>query len=113
MYQSRKHSREIFNTMIVHDYSLGADVLAKKPLTVDNLILLHNLIQFENLMPRFTATVPSCWTEIQQEQQQRRHPQHLQHQGEATQHTRTWKLQPDRSVLKSEGLFERNFQQNH
>ena len=75
---------------------IGTDLLAKKPLTVDNLILLHNLIQFENMMPRFTATVPSCWTEIQQEQQQRRHPQHLQHQGEATQHTRTWKLQPDR-----------------
>lgn len=99
---AKVNSRETFSIMIVHYRSLGTDVLAKKPLTVDNLILLHNLIQFENLMPRFTATVPSCWTEIQQEQQQRRHPQHLQHQGEATQHTRTWKLQPDRSVLKSE-----------
>ncbi|XP_022332916.2 dual E2 ubiquitin-conjugating enzyme/E3 ubiquitin-protein ligase BIRC6-like isoform X4 [Crassostrea virginica] len=85
--------------------SPGTDLLAKKPLTVDNLILLHNLIQFENMMPRFTATVPSCWTEIQQEQQQRRHPQHLQHQGEATQHTRTWKLQPDSSTW-DEHLFE-------
>jgi baculoviral IAP repeat-containing protein 6 len=64
-----------------------------------NLMILHNLIQFENLMPRFTATVPPCWSEIQQEQQQRRHPQHLQHQGEATQHTRTWKLQPDRYCI--------------
>jgi baculoviral IAP repeat-containing protein 6 len=62
-------------------------------------MILHNLIQFENLMPRFTATVPPCWSEIQQEQQQRRHPQHLQHQGEATQHTRTWKLQPDRYCI--------------
>lgn len=74
----------------------ASDILAKQPLSVENLVVLHNLIQFENLMPRFTATVPSCWAEIQQEQQQRRHPQHLQHQGEATQHTRTWKLQPDR-----------------
>ncbi|XP_062579414.1 baculoviral IAP repeat-containing protein 6-like [Saccostrea cucullata] len=85
--------------------SPGTDLLAKKSLTVENLMLLHNLIQFENLMPRFTSTVPSCWTEIQQEQQQRRHPQHLQHQGEATQHTRTWKLQPDSSTW-DEHLFE-------
>ncbi|XP_069118544.1 baculoviral IAP repeat-containing protein 6-like isoform X2 [Argopecten irradians] len=75
--------------------SPGSDMLAKQAVTVENLVILHNLIQFENLMPRFTATVPACWTEIQQEQQQRRHPQHLQHQGEATQHTRTWKLQQD------------------
>jgi hypothetical protein len=36
--------------------------------------------------------------EVQQEQQQRRHPQHLhqQHHGDAAQHTRTWKLQSDR-----------------
>ncbi|XP_053375851.1 baculoviral IAP repeat-containing protein 6-like isoform X2 [Mercenaria mercenaria] len=73
----------------------SSDLLAKQPLTFESLSHVHNLIQFENLMPRFTATVPPCWTEIQQEQQQRRHPQHLQHQGEATQHTRTWKLQPD------------------
>ncbi|OWF45700.1 baculoviral IAP repeat-containing protein 6-like isoform X2 [Mizuhopecten yessoensis] len=76
-------------------YSPGSDMLTKQPISVENLVILHNLIQFENLMPRFTATVPACWTEIQQEQQQRRHPQHLQHQGEATQHTRTWKLQQD------------------
>ncbi|KAK3094209.1 hypothetical protein FSP39_025467 [Pinctada imbricata] len=85
--------------------SPGTDVLAKQPLSVESLMILHNLIQFENLMPRFTATVPSCWTEIQQEQQQRRHPQHLQHQGEATQHTRTWKLQPDNNTW-DEHLFE-------
>ena len=59
-------------------------------------MILHDLIQFENLMPRFSATVPPCWNEIQQEQQQRRHPQHLQQQGEAMQHTRTWRLQQDR-----------------
>lgn len=79
-----------------------SDILARQPLSVENLMILHNLIQFENLMPRFTATVPPCWSEIQQEQQQRRHPQHLQQQGEATQHTRTWKLQPDRYFIKCE-----------
>ncbi|XP_076097651.1 dual E2 ubiquitin-conjugating enzyme/E3 ubiquitin-protein ligase BIRC6-like isoform X3 [Mytilus galloprovincialis] len=82
-----------------------SDILARQPLSVENLMILHNLIQFENLMPRFTATVPPCWSEIQQEQQQRRHPQHLQQQGEATQHTRTWKLQPDSSTWE-EHMFE-------
>ncbi len=72
------------------------DLLVKQPLTTDVLMLLHDLTQFENLMPRFSATVPPCWNEIQQEQQQRRHPQHLQQQGEAMQHTRTWRLQQDR-----------------
>ena len=77
---------------------VASEMLAKKPLTFETLSQLYGLTQFENLMPRFTATVPPCWTEMQQEQQQRRHPQHLQHQGEATQHTRSWKLQPDRWV---------------
>ncbi|XP_041353670.1 baculoviral IAP repeat-containing protein 6-like isoform X2 [Gigantopelta aegis] len=74
---------------------LGQEFLAKRPLTAEVLSSFHSLIQFENLYPRYTATVPPCWSEIQQEQQQRRHPQHLQQQGEATQHTRTWKLTPD------------------
>lgn len=80
---------------IFYSFCIISDVLAKHQLSFDSLCQLHNLIQFENLMPRFTATVPPCWNEMQQEQQQRRHPQHLQQQGEATQHTRTWKLQPD------------------
>lgn len=70
----------------------GVDYLANGLITPESLVALHSLTEFENLMPRFTATVPPCWSEIQQEQQQRRHPQHLQQQGEATQHTRTWKL---------------------
>ena len=76
-------------------YSLGSDYLSSQVLTAESLQQLHDLIQFENLMPRFTAVVPPCWLEIQQEQQQRRHPQHLTQQGEATQHTRTWKLTAD------------------
>ena len=68
----------------------------KQPLSAETLAALHSLTQFENLMPRYMATVPQCWTEVQQEQQQRRHPQHLQQHGEANQHTRTWRLQQDR-----------------
>ncbi|KAK3576772.1 hypothetical protein CHS0354_014586 [Potamilus streckersoni] len=83
----------------------GSELLAKQDLSFDNLVLLHQLTRFENLLPRFTATVPPCWNEIQQEQQQRRHPQHLQHQGEASQHTRTWKLQTDSNTW-DEHLFE-------
>ncbi|ELT93547.1 hypothetical protein CAPTEDRAFT_223860 [Capitella teleta] len=71
------------------------DLLVQQPLTSDVLSMLHDLTRFENLVPRFSATVPPCWSEIQQEQQQRRHPQHLHQHGEATQHTRTWRLQPD------------------
>ncbi|XP_029637353.1 baculoviral IAP repeat-containing protein 6 isoform X1 [Octopus sinensis] len=79
--------------------------LFAEPLTTEKLMRLHSLTEFENLMPRFSATVSPCWAEIQQEQQQRRHPQHLQQQGEATQHTRTWKLQPESNTW-DEHLFE-------
>jgi len=72
-------------------------LLIDEQLTTSVLSMLHNLTQFENLQPRFNAMVPSCWTEIQQEQQQRKHPQHLhQKHGDASLHTRTWRLQPDR-----------------
>lgn len=85
-------------------YLAASDYLTKQPLNPDNLAQLHSLTQFENLMPRFTAVVPPCWSEIQQEQQQRRHPQHLQQQGEATQHTRTWKLSPDSGFVTLQGF---------
>lgn len=76
----------------------GVDLLVDQPLTTESLMLLVELTRFETLTPRFSATVPPCWVEVQQEQQQRRHPQHLhqQHHGDAAQHTRTWKLQSDR-----------------
>lgn len=79
----------------------GADLLVEQPLTTDSLAALAELTRFETLTPRFSATVPPCWAEVQQEQQQRRHPQHLhqQHHGDAAQHTRTWKLQSDRWAL--------------
>ncbi|CDQ69308.1 unnamed protein product [Oncorhynchus mykiss] len=76
----------------------GVDLLVDQVLAVESLTSLVELTRFETLTPRFSATVPPCWVEVQQEQQQRRHPQHLhqQHHGDAAQHTRTWKLQSDR-----------------
>jgi len=77
--------------------SLSVPLLIDQPLTSSVLSTLHSLTQFENLQPRFNAMVPPCWMEIQQEQQQRKHPQHLhQKHGDASLHTRTWRLQPDR-----------------
>uniref|UniRef100_A0A8P4KP11 Baculoviral IAP repeat containing 6 n=1 Tax=Dicentrarchus labrax TaxID=13489 RepID=A0A8P4KP11_DICLA len=83
------------------------DLLTDQPLTTESLMSLVELTRFETLTPRFSATVPPCWVEVQQEQQQRRHPQHLhqQHHGDAAQHTRTWKLQSDSSSW-DEHVFE-------
>ncbi|KAI3362796.1 hypothetical protein L3Q82_001656 [Scortum barcoo] len=85
----------------------GVDLLVDQPLTTESLMSLVELTRFETLTPRFSATVPPCWVEVQQEQQQRRHPQHLhqQHHGDAAQHTRTWKLQSDSSSW-DEHVFE-------
>ncbi|XP_062375823.1 baculoviral IAP repeat-containing protein 6 isoform X2 [Sardina pilchardus] len=85
----------------------GVDLLVDQALGVEMLSSLVELTRFETLTPRFSATVPPCWVEVQQEQQQRRHPQHLhqQHHGDAAQHTRTWKLQSDSSSW-DEHVFE-------
>ncbi|XP_063047563.1 baculoviral IAP repeat-containing protein 6 isoform X3 [Engraulis encrasicolus] len=85
----------------------GVDLLVDQALGVEVLSSLVELTRFETLTPRFSATVPPCWVEVQQEQQQRRHPQHLhqQHHGDAAQHTRTWKLQSDSSSW-DEHVFE-------
>ncbi|KAJ8248503.1 hypothetical protein GJAV_G00242730 [Gymnothorax javanicus] len=85
----------------------GVDLLVDQTLSVETLTSLVELTRFETLTPRFSATVPPCWVEVQQEQQQRRHPQHLhqQHHGDAAQHTRTWKLQSDSSSW-DEHVFE-------
>ncbi|XP_077439054.1 dual E2 ubiquitin-conjugating enzyme/E3 ubiquitin-protein ligase BIRC6 isoform X1 [Vanacampus margaritifer] len=85
----------------------GIELLVDQPLTTESLMSLVELTRFETLTPRFSATVPPCWVEVQQEQQQRRHPQHLhqQHHGDAAQHTRTWKLQSDSSSW-DEHVFE-------
>ncbi|XP_056342468.1 baculoviral IAP repeat-containing protein 6 isoform X7 [Oenanthe melanoleuca] len=85
----------------------GVDLLVDQPFSLETLTSLVELTRFETLTPRFSATVPPCWVEVQQEQQQRRHPQHLhqQHHGDAAQHTRTWKLQTD-SNSWDEHVFE-------
>ncbi|XP_066552631.1 baculoviral IAP repeat-containing protein 6 isoform X3 [Amia ocellicauda] len=85
----------------------GVDILVDQTFSVETLTSLVELTRFETLTPRFSATVPPCWVEVQQEQQQRRHPQHLhqQHHGDAAQHTRTWKLQSDSSSW-DEHVFE-------
>ncbi|XP_067844789.1 baculoviral IAP repeat-containing protein 6 [Heptranchias perlo] len=85
----------------------GVDLLVDQPFSAEILTSLVELTRFETLTPRFSATVPPCWVEVQQEQQQRRHPQHLhqQHHGDAAQHTRTWKLQSD-STSWEEHVFE-------
>nr|XP_033791570.1 baculoviral IAP repeat-containing protein 6 isoform X2 [Geotrypetes seraphini] len=85
----------------------GVDLLVDQPFSLETLTSLVELTRFETLIPRFSATVPPCWVEVQQEQQQRRHPQHLhqQHHGDAAQHTRTWKLQTDNSSW-DEHVFE-------
>ncbi|XP_053567827.1 baculoviral IAP repeat-containing protein 6 isoform X7 [Bombina bombina] len=85
----------------------GVDLLVEQLFSIEMLTCLVELTRFETLIPRFSATVPPCWVEVQQEQQQRRHPQHLhqQHHGDAAQHTRTWKLQND-SASWDEHVFE-------
>ncbi|KAG8444151.1 hypothetical protein GDO86_009363 [Hymenochirus boettgeri] len=85
----------------------GVDLLVDQTFSIEMLTCLVELTRFETLIPRFSATVPPCWVEVQQEQQQRRHPQHLhqQHHGDAAQHTRTWKLQND-STSWDEHVFE-------
>uniref|UniRef100_H2L8M7 Baculoviral IAP repeat containing 6 n=1 Tax=Oryzias latipes TaxID=8090 RepID=H2L8M7_ORYLA len=89
------------------DFSPSLELLVDQSLTTESLMSLVELTRFETLTPRFSATVPPCWVEVQQEQQQRRHPQHLhqQHHGDAAQHTRTWKLQSESSSW-DEHVFE-------
>uniref|UniRef100_H3CIY4 Dual E2 ubiquitin-conjugating enzyme/E3 ubiquitin-protein ligase BIRC6 n=1 Tax=Tetraodon nigroviridis TaxID=99883 RepID=H3CIY4_TETNG len=65
------------------------DLLVDQPLTTESLMALVELTCFETLTPRFSATVPPCWAE----------------DGDAAQHTRTWKLQSDSSSW-DEHVFE-------
>ena len=81
-------------------------LLVTQPLTHETLTSLLSLTQYENLTPRYSARgVGSCWSEIAQEQQQRRHPQHLHRHGDSNQHTRTWRLQQDANSW-DEHVFE-------
>lgn len=61
-------------------------------LSVSDLRHMHSLCTFEPLSAAYCAVVPPCWSEMQQAQRQRKHPQYLS--GDE-QHTRTWRLQTD------------------
>ena len=84
-------------TLYLSYFYIEIDELFSPPLTVTNLKQLNELTESENLSGRFTATLPSCWSEVQQDQLQRKHPQHLQQSltsaGEVASVTKTWKLQ--------------------
>ena len=71
-------------------------MLVNEKMDTNTLLLLRELTLCENLLPKFSATLPQCWVEVQQEQQQRHHPQHLHQRGDNNQHTRSWRLTPDR-----------------
>ena len=64
-----------------------------EPVTLESLISLVQLTEFVTLMPRFTASVPSSWVEVQQDQQ-RLHQHTLL---DPVLHTRTWKLRSENS----------------
>ncbi|XP_068681369.1 baculoviral IAP repeat-containing protein 6-like isoform X1 [Montipora foliosa] len=74
-----------------------------RPISLDSLISLVQLTEFVTLMPRFTASVPSSWFEVQQDQQ-RLHQHTLL---DPVLHTRTWKLRSDNSsYLAKEKVVE-------
>ena len=73
-------------------------------LSYDDLRRLYELTRFDRCSPSYSATVPSCWSEMMQAQRQRHHPQHL-HQSEDQHHTRTWRLQNDATTW-DEHIFE-------
>lgn len=71
-------------------------------LTMQELRHLHTLTTFEPLSAAYCVVVPPCWSEMQQVQRQRRHPQYA---GGDEQHTRTWRLQTDTTTW-DEHIFE-------
>ncbi|XP_057338600.1 baculoviral IAP repeat-containing protein 6 isoform X3 [Microplitis mediator] len=85
--------------------SYQESIIAHRPnLTRSDLQSLYDLTRFDRNSPAYSATVPSCWSEMMQAQRQRRYPQHL-HQSENQHHTRTWRLQND-STTWDEHIFE-------
>ncbi|KAK9728572.1 Inhibitor of Apoptosis domain [Popillia japonica] len=72
-------------------------------ISLTELKRLYSLCHFEAFKPGFCAVVPPCWSDMQQAQRQRRHPQHLQLDTE--QFTKTWRLQNDTTTW-DEHIFE-------
>ncbi|XP_064603703.1 baculoviral IAP repeat-containing protein 6-like isoform X3 [Liolophura sinensis] len=88
-----------------HKSPSGSDILAKQPLTTESLMQLHDLIQLKTLCQGLVQLYHHAGQKYSKSSSNGATPQHLQHQGEATQHTRTWKLQTDSNTW-DEHLFE-------
>ena len=73
--------------------SVAAAFNPDQPISMEFLQHLVQLTEFVTLMPRFTASVPSSWVEVQQDQQ-RLHQHTL---VDPVLHTRTWKVRSDGS----------------
>lgn len=86
----------LLHRRVVQRLFMSTDMLFKEELTSDVLLLLRELTLCDNLVPKFSAMLPQCWVEVQQEQQQRQHPQHLHQHGDSSHHTRSWHLNCDR-----------------
>ncbi|XP_065072528.1 baculoviral IAP repeat-containing protein 6 isoform X2 [Ochlerotatus camptorhynchus] len=85
-----------------------ADILlAYKPeLSIPTLKVLYSLTLFNEMLTPYSAEVPGCWSELEQAQKQRRHPQHLR-PGDDTHLTKTWRLHNDATTW-DEHLIELN-----
>ncbi|XP_053681780.1 baculoviral IAP repeat-containing protein 6 isoform X2 [Sabethes cyaneus] len=74
----------------------SGDVLLayKNDLSMNTLRVLYSLTLFNDMLTPYSAEVPGCWSELEQAQKQRRHPQHLR-PGDDTHLTKTWRLHND------------------
>ncbi|XP_055591797.1 baculoviral IAP repeat-containing protein 6-like isoform X1 [Uranotaenia lowii] len=86
-----------------HNY---CDVLLafKSDMSMNTLKILYSLTLFNEMLTPYTAEVPGCWSELEQAQKQRRHPQHLR-PGDDTHLTKTWRLHNGTTTL-DEHLIE-------
>lgn len=73
----------------------GEPLLAELPPSQESLLKCLQLTVFRPGCPNLVASVPPCWVEMTQAQQQRRNPQHLQHPHNvlnSAESTRCWSL---------------------
>ncbi|KXJ74105.1 hypothetical protein RP20_CCG014350 [Aedes albopictus] len=92
---------------VLGENHLADILLAYKPeLTLPTLKVLYSLTLFNEMLTPYSAEVPGCWSELEQAQKQRRHPQHLR-PGDDTHLTKTWRLHNDATTW-DEHLIELN-----